>query len=212
MSKYSAVIFDLDGVICHTDKFHYEAWKKISDEIGVEFNSTINNKLRGVSRLESFEIILEKYNGIMSDEDKNYYLEKKNEIYKDLLKNMSKNDVSKEVKETLEELKKKRIKIAIGSSSKNARFILEKIGLLDIFDAISDGNNIKKSKPDPEVFLKAADLLKIDYNRCLVIEDAISGIEAAKNAGMDAAGIGDAKKTDLCDYRLDSIFDIVNIF
>ena len=154
MKKYNAVIFDLDGVICHTDKYHYEAWKKVADEIGIYFDQEINNRLRGVSRMESFEIILERYNGELNESEKEFWITKKNDIYKELLKNMNTSDLSEEVKATLDGLRAANHKLAIGSSSKNARFILGQLGLGEYFDAISDGNNISKSKPDPEVFSK----------------------------------------------------------
>lgn len=153
--KYKAVIFDLDGVICHTDMYHYQAWKQIADELGIYFDEEINNRLRGVSRMESFEIILERYEGTMSLEDKVVYTTRKNEAYKELLKNMSPADLSPEVKETLDGLRAKGLKLAIGSSSKNAGFILERLGLDGYFDAVSDGNNITRSKPDPGSICKS---------------------------------------------------------
>ena len=131
--KYEAVIFDLDGVICFTDKYHYQAWKAVADELGIYFDEEINNRLRGVSRMESFEIILERYDGVMSEEDKIAYTTKKNDIYKELLKNMSPADLSSEVKETLDALRAKGLKLAIGSSSKNTPFILGQLGLGDYF-------------------------------------------------------------------------------
>lgn len=207
--KYRAVIFDLDGVICHTDKYHYQAWKAVADELGIYFDQVINNRLRGVSRMESFEIILERYEGTMSQEEKTAYTEKKNNIYKELLKNMSTADLSSEVKETLEGLRGKGLKLAIGSSSKNARFILGQIGLGEYFDAISDGNNISKSKPDPEVFVKAAGFLGEKPEDCLVVEDAKAGLEAAIGGGMDCAAIGDAVLSGLGTYNLDTFQDLL---
>ena len=150
--KYQGIIFDLDGVICHTDKYHYQAWKKLADKLGVYFDEVINNRLRGVSRMESLNIILEKCDRELTIQEKEACAEEKNEIYKELLKNMTTEDLSWEVRETLEQLREKGLKLAIGSSSKNAGFILERIGLGDFFDAVSDGNNITFSKPDPEVF------------------------------------------------------------
>ncbi|GKU24136.1 beta-phosphoglucomutase [Clostridium folliculivorans] len=209
--KYEAIIFDLDGVICHTDKYHYEAWKAIADKLNIEFNETINNRLRGVSRMESFNIILEKYDGVMSEKKKLKYAEEKNDIYKELLKNMSEKDLSKEVRETLTELRNKGAKLAIGSSSKNAKFILNQIGLGDFFDAISDGNNITKSKPDPEVFLKAAEYLNLPAEKCLVVEDAVAGLEAAIDGKMDSSAIGDAVSSGKATYNLDSFKDLLSI-
>lgn len=207
--KYKAVIFDLDGVICHTDKYHYKAWKAIADKLNIYFDEKINNRLRGVSRMESFNIILENYAGNMLDDEKLKYTEEKNEIYKQLLNEMSSNDLSDEVKETLDKLREKNIKLAIGSSSKNTKFILNQIGLGSYFDAVSDGNNISKSKPDPEVFLKAAEYLDVDPKKCLVIEDAEAGIEAAIAGKMDCAAIEDAVNCKKATYDLSSFKDIL---
>lgn len=209
--KYKAVIFDLDGVICHTDMYHYQAWKQIADELGIYFDEEINNRLRGVSRMESFEIILERYEGTMSLEDKVVYTTRKNEAYKELLKNMSPADLSPEVKETLDGLRAKGLKLAIGSSSKNAGAILERLGLDGYFDAVSDGNNITRSKPDPEVFVKAARLVGETSGDCLVVEDAKAGLEAAIGGGMDCAAMGDAVASGLATYDLTEFSDLLKI-
>ena len=209
--KYKAVIFDLDGVICHTDMYHYQAWKQIADELGIYFDEEINNRLRGVSRMESFEIILERYEGTKSLEDKVVYTTRKNEAYKELLKNMSPADLSPEVKETLDGLRAKGLKLAIGSSSKNAGFILERLGLDGYFDAVSDGNNITRSKPDPEVFVKAAQLVGEASGDCLVVEDAKAGLEAAIGGGMDCAAMGDAVASGLATYDLTEFSDLLKI-
>ena len=209
--KYKAVIFDLDGVICHTDMYHYQAWKQIADELGIYFDEEINNRLRGVSRMESFEIILERYEGTMSLEDKVVHTTRKNEAYKELLKNMSPADLSPEVKETLDGLRAKGLKLAIGSSSKNAGVILERLGLDGYFDAVSDGNNITRSKPDPEVFVKAAQLVGEASGDCLVVEDAKAGLEAAIGGGMDCAAMGDAVASGLATYDLTEFSDLLQI-
>ena len=209
--KYKAVIFDLDGVICHTDTYHYQAWKQIADELDIYFDEEINNRLRGVSRMECFEIILERYEGTMSLEDKVVYTTRKNEAYKELLKNMSPADLSPEVKETLDGLRAKGLKLAIGSSSKNAGFILERLGLDGYFDAVSDGNNITRSKPDPEVFVKAAQLVGEASGDCLVVEDAKAGLEAAIGGGMDCAAMGDAVASGLATYDLTEFSDLLKI-
>lgn len=211
MKKYNAVIFDLDGVICHTDKYHYQAWKAVADELGIYFDEEINNRLRGVSRMESFEIILERYEGEMSEEEKECWTTKKNDIYKELLKNMSPADLSAEVKETLDDLRANGYKLAIGSSSKNARFILGQLGLGEYFDAISDGNNISKSKPDPEVFVKAAEYVDEQVDKCLVVEDAKAGLQAAIAGGMDCAAIGDAVASGLGTYNLSAFADLLKV-
>lgn len=201
-SEVKGVIFDLDGVLVFTDHFHYQAWKVIADKLSIPFDEQTNNRLRGVSRRDSLEIILEKYKGILSKEQKEALAEEKNEIYKGLLQSMTPEDVTKEVRETLNELKNRGYLLALGSSSKNARFILEKTELLDYFDAISDGNNITKSKPAPEVFLKAAEFLGVEPWQCIVVEDACSGIDAAKAAGMKAIGIGVAAGYEKSDYAI----------
>lgn len=210
--EMKAVIFDLDGVLVFTDQFHYKAWKKLADDMGIYFDETINNRLRGVSRMDSLEIILEKYKGEpLSTEKKERLAEEKNNNYQKLLETMTKEDVSDEVRSTLKELKQRGYLLAIGSSSKNAKFILDKTKLTDMFDAVSDGTIIARSKPDPEVFLKAAELLGIAPEKCLVVEDAVSGIDAAKAAGMTAAGTGDARNYEKADINLKQIGDILDI-
>lgn len=210
--KIKGLIFDLDGVLVFTDKFHYQAWKTMADELGVFFDETINHRLRGVSRMDSLEIILERYEGPdLSLREKEKLAEKKNEIYRTLLESMTPDDVTKEVRDTLTKLREKGYKLAIGSSSKNAKFILEKVELKDAFDAISDGNNITKSKPDPEVFLKAAEYLGLPPKACMVVEDAEAGIEAAKKGGMYAAGIGEAAKSINADESLKTFSELVDI-
>lgn len=210
--QFTAVIFDLDGVLVHTDHFHYLAWKKIADEKNIEFNPTINNRLRGVSRMESLEIILERYAGTpLSDKEKEEMAETKNEYYKELLKTMKPTDVDMKVRQTLNHLKEKGIRLAVGSSSKNAKFILKQVELEDVFDAVSDGTNIRRSKPDPEVFLKAAEYLGVRQEECLVVEDADAGIIAAKNAGMKAAGIGEASHCKDADYGLHCFSDLAAV-
>lgn len=210
--KIKGLIFDLDGVLVFTDKFHYQAWKTMADELGVYFDETINHRLRGVSRMDSLEIILERYEGPdLSLREKEKLAEKKNEIYRTLLESMTPDDVTKEVRDTLTKLREKGYKLAIGSSSKNAKFILEKVELKDAFDTISDGNNITKSKPDPEVFLKAAEYLGLPPKACMVVEDAEAGIEAAKKGGMYASGIGEAAKSINADESLKTFSELVDI-
>ncbi len=206
--KYKGIIFDLDGVICHTDRYHYMAWKNMADSLGIYFDEEINNRLRGVSRMESLEIILERSDKKYSDKEKEEFANKKNELYKELLNEMSEKDLDKKVKDTLDILKQRGYKTAIASSSKNAKLILSKLNLIDFFDIIIDGNDIKYSKPDKEVFEKAGTGLKLLPNECLVVEDAASGVEGAMRAGMQVAGIGDAKKLGDVSYSLESFEDL----
>lgn len=205
------IIFDLDGVICSTDEYHYQAWKSIADDEGIYFDRKINERLRGVSRAESLEIILERAAAVYSPEEKAALMEKKNNIYRELLKNMGPGDVTEEVRSTLRELKERGYGLAIGSSSKNTRFILERTALTDAFDGISDGNMISRSKPDPEVFIKAAGILGLKNEECLVIEDAISGINAANAAGFHSVGIGPAAECDEAEFKIQNLSEILDI-
>lgn len=208
-----AAIFDLDGVIVFTDKFHYQAWKQMADEMGIYFDEEINNRLRGVSRMDSLEIILERYEGEpLSDARKEELAAQKNDTYRELLKTMTPDDVTQEVRDTLAELRRRGVKISLGSSSKNAKFILERVELLDAFDAISDGTNITKSKPDPEVFLKGAEFLGEKPEDCVVVEDAEAGIDAGIAGGMKTAAIGDAVNCGKADYTLNTFSDLLKIF
>ena len=209
--EIKAVIFDLDGVIVSTDEYHYQAWKSISDEQNIYFDRGINNRLRGVSRAESLEIVLEKANREYTQAEKEVLLEEKNNIYKDLLKNLSSSDILPGVNEVLDYLKSKNIKVAIGSSSKNTSLILQKIGLLNSFDAIVDGTMIKKSKPDPEVFIMAADKLNLLPKECIVVEDAKAGVEAALAGNMKVAAIGDAIRCNKANFNLEHLIDLINI-
>ena len=206
---YKGIIFDLDGVICHTDDYHYRAWKNLADSWGIYFDEKINNRLRGVSRMESLDIILEKADKSYSQDEKEVFANEKNKLYKFLLEEMSEKDLDIKVKSSLDALKIKGYKLAIGSSSKNAKLILKKLGLEDFFDVIVDGNDIKYSKPDKEVFEKAGIKLGLEASDCLVVEDAASGVEAAKNAKMAVAGIGAAAELENLDYVLTSFDNLL---
>lgn len=206
-----AFIFDLDGVIVSTDGLHYRAWKALADEEGIYFDEKINDRLRGVSRMASLEIILERATRSYTEDEKVAMAEKKNSVYRELLKVLTPADCLEGVRETLAALRAKGYKLAIGSSSKNTRTILEKIGYGNYFDAISDGNNIKNSKPDPEVFLKAAEYLGLAPEDCYVVEDAEAGIEAALAGGFTAIGVGGAaayEKTQISLSRFSQLLDL----
>jgi beta-phosphoglucomutase len=209
--RYQAVIFDLDGVICHTDEYHYMAWKEIADELEITFNQAINDRMRGIDRMTSLDVLLEGSNKIFSPEMKEHYADKKNMIYRNLLTILSPTDLEPDVKETLAALKTAGLKMAIGSSSKNTKFILSRLGLDNFFDAVADGTDVICAKPNPEVFLIAASKLGVEPNTCLVVEDASSGILAAQAAGMDAAAIGEAGELGLAKYKLTRLTDLLNI-
>ena len=187
------VIFDLDGVIVSTDEYHYQGWKRLADEEVIEFTREDNMRLRGVSRMQSLEFLLEKATKKYTDEEKLEMAARKNSYYRELLQDITPEDILPGAMDIMEELRKRGIKVAIGSSSKNTPRILHRIGLDDYFDAVSDGNDIQKGKPDPEVFLIAAERLSLTPQECLVVEDAKAGIEAALAGNMKAMGVGAAQ-------------------
>lgn len=211
MIMIRAVIFDLDGVIVSTDDCHYEAWKKMADEEGIYFDKMINNRLRGVSRMESLEIVLERAKKEYTEKEKFALAERKNGYYKEFITKLTPNDILPGAKENLEELRNNGIRIAIGSSSKNTPIILKQIGLENYFDAVSDGNNIAKSKPDPEVFVRAAEMLGIPCETCMIVEDADAGIVAGKRANMVTVAVNGAKGSDytITNLKEKSIYTII---
>ena len=203
--RYKAVIFDLDGVLVHTDEYHYLAWKQLCDLRKIPFDRTVNDLLRGVSRRESLEIILSRAHVNLSEAEKESFLAEKNAVYRKFLEQMTPEDVGQEVRSTLRTLRERGKKLAVGSSSKNTKFILAQVGLEKFFDAVSDGTNITRTKPDPEVFLKAAQMLGVENGCCLVVEDAVSGVLAAKAAHMDSAAMGDAARHHIATYEIEHL-------
>ncbi|WP_319476581.1 beta-phosphoglucomutase [Marispirochaeta aestuarii] len=201
----SAVIFDLDGVIVSTDEYHFRAWQELAKELGIAFSREDNSRQRGVSRMESLEVLLEKTERTFSKDEKLAMAEKKNSVYRDLLDRLSPDQILPGALDFAEESRKLGLKIAVGSSSRNTPFILKKIGLSDYFDAVADGNDIQRSKPDPQVFLIAAERLAVNPAECLVVEDADAGVEAAKAGGMFALAVGAAKGHTGADLRADSL-------
>jgi beta-phosphoglucomutase len=186
-----AVIFDLDGVLVSTDELHFRAWKKLAEEIGaIGFNREDNVRQRGVSRMASLEVVLEKCSNTYTEEEKIELAERKNDYYKEMLQSLDEKALLPGAVETLKMLRNNKILTAVGSASKNAPLILEKAGILPLIDEISCGLDVTKSKPDPEVFLVAAKKLGLDPKDCLVVEDAKAGVEAAKNGGMKSLGVG----------------------
>ena len=198
--RYKGIIFDLDGVVVSTDDCHYEAWKKLADEEGIYFDRSINERLRGVSRMESLEIILERAEKEYSDDEKLEMTTRKNGYYVEIIKTIDKSSILSGAVEFIQKVKDNSIKVAIGSSSKNTKIILEQTGITELFDAVADGNDIKNSKPAPDVFLKAAERIGISATECLVVEDADAGVEAALNAGMDVIAVGYAKSNPKATY------------
>jgi beta-phosphoglucomutase len=193
LREVKAVIFDLDGVITDTAEFHYIAWKQLAEKIGISFDREFNEKLKGVSRIDSLELILAKENrqNEFSKEEKEILATEKNDHYVELIKKITPNDILEGIEEFLEELIENKIKIAMASASKNAFAVTKSLGVLSYFDHIVDARTVEKSKPDPEVFIKAAKAVEVEPKYCIGIEDAAAGVDAIKAAGMYAIGVGD---------------------
>ena len=207
------LIFDLDGVLLSTDHYHYLAWKKLADRLEIPFSEKDNEKLRGVSRMESLEIVLRNNPALQfTAEEKVALATEKNDCYREFLQLLTPDAVTEEVRSTLKELRARGYRLSVGSSSKNARFILEKTALTSYFDAIADGSDIVRSKPDPEVFQKAAAFLGLEAKVCAVIEDAEAGLEAAGRAGMLPIAYAGACSSDLKEISLEQFCDLLTIF
>jgi len=207
-----AFIFDLDGVLVDTAKYHYLAWKRLSEELGLQFNLHDNEMLKGVSRTKSFEIILGLNNREMSDEEIDKYCAIKNSYYLDYINNLKQEELKAGVREFLECARNNGFKIALGSASKNSMLILEKLNILDLFDAIVDGRVVKNAKPDPEIFLKGAEELGVEPGECIVFEDSLAGITAAHNGGMKAIGVNNNDIRPYCDYYIDNFISAEAIY
>jgi beta-phosphoglucomutase len=184
-------IFDLDGVIVDTAKYHYLAWRRLASEMGFDFSPEHNERLKGVSRRESLEILLEVGGITLTEQEKQEAAQRKNAWYVEFITTLSPSEILPGAKEFLIEMRENNIKTALGSASKNAGLILRRLQLNDLFDVVIDGNKVTKAKPDPEIFIKAAAELKILSSECIVFEDAQAGVEAAKNGGMFCVGVGD---------------------
>jgi beta-phosphoglucomutase len=213
-SKYRAALFDLDGVIVDTARYHYLAWKRLANELGFDFTEQDNERLKGVSRMRSLEILLE-IGGLDVDEAEKIALaEKKNKWYVEYIKKMDESELLPGARECLLRLREKGVKIALGSASKNTPTIIHSLNIVDLFDAVIDGNKTSKAKPDPEVFLLGAQELGVDPTDCVVFEDAETGLQAAKTAGMYAVGIGKADVLKSADYVVDGLcnFDMNMLF
>ena len=207
-----AFIFDLDGVIVDTAKFHFLAWKKLADSLNINFTHEINEQLKGVSRVRSLEIILSQGNVQASQEDKNNWLVQKNEDYLAFVHQMDKSEILPRVEEVLQFLKTNNQYVVLGSASKNARPILEKVNILHYFDALVDGNDVTNAKPDPEVFLQGANQVRVAYKDAIVFEDSVAGIQAANVAGMTSVGIGEKEVLHESDFCFRDFTEMSNDF
>lgn len=211
MNKIKGIIFDLDGVICSTDEYHYLAWKGLADRLGLTFDRNINRKLRGVSRMESLEIILGEHGADYSEKKKLDLAEEKNRRYREFLSRMTPGDLASEIRSTLDALQERGYLLAIGSSSRNTMQILERLGLDGFFDAVADGTQITHSKPHPEVFLLAAAKLGISPEEALVIEDAQAGVEAARAGGFRVVGIRTEENDPHADITIRWLWNLLDI-
>jgi len=191
--QITACIFDLDGVIVDTARYHFLAWKRLTDQLGILFTEEDNERLKGVSRMASLEIILEIGNRRLDENRKQEYATLKNNWYIEYIKKMTPDEILPGCLPFIKELRNANFRVAIGSASKNTPMILERVGIRGLFDAVADGNTISKAKPDPEVFLKAAEMIGVKPGNCVVFEDAVAGVQAALNAGMLCIGIGSPK-------------------
>ncbi|MBT8316590.1 MAG: beta-phosphoglucomutase [Lutibacter sp.] len=212
MKKEIGFIFDLDGVIVDTAKYHYLAWRNLANSLGFDFTEVQNEQLKGVSRVKSLEILLDIGKVQLSQEKKEALLLEKNEEYLEYVYKMNSNEILPGVDRFLSFLETNKIKFVLGSASKNAQLILEKVGLLERFTAIVDGNNVSKAKPNPEVFLIGAKKLNMSPTNCVVVEDAIAGVQAANAANMISIGIGNAKVLSEANYVFDSMEAITSDF
>ena len=208
----TAVIFDLDGVIVDTTKYHYLAWKKLANQLGFDFTHEQNELLKGVSRVKSLEILLEIGNITLSDSEKKQFMHQKNEVYLSYIQKMDDSEILPNIKSLLHHLKKQGISIALGSASKNAKLILNILNITSYFDVIVDGNKVTAAKPDPEVFLLAAKLLNKNPDECIVVEDAAAGIEAAIAANMLCIGIGNKEILKEAHFVLENTSMLTNEF
>jgi beta-phosphoglucomutase len=203
-----AFIFDLDGVIVDTAKYHYLAWRELANQLGFDFTTKQNERLKGVSRVRSLEILLDIGKVHLEEDQKTKYLKEKNEQYLQYIAKMDHSEILPGIDDLLHYLKLNKVPFSLGSASKNARLILETLDLIDLFDAIVDGNDVSTAKPDPEVFLIAAKKLGVPPEDCIVIEDAQAGIEAANKAGMTSIGIGDATILHEADFMLSNTSEL----
>jgi beta-phosphoglucomutase len=209
IKEMHAAIFDLDGVIVDTAKYHYLAWKRLANDLGFDFTEIDNERLKGVSRVRSLEILLE-IGGVSLDEAaKAEVAARKNTWYVDYISKMDASEMLPGAPEYLKKLRTKGVKTALGSASKNAPLILDRLGITPLFDSIIDGNKVGKAKPDPEVFLRAASELCIPPASCVVFEDAEAGVEAALRAGMGVVGVGKSATLKEADMLIEGLYQLV---
>jgi len=208
MAEIKACIFDLDGVIVDTAKYHYQSWRRLANELGFDFTEAQNEQLKGVSRMDSLAIILGIGDKTLTEEEKQHFAAKKNDWYVAFVDEMGKEELLPGTVEFLEELKAAKIKIALGSASKNAMKILDRVDITHYFDAVIDGTKTTKGKPDPQVFEMGAASLRVSAQHCVVFEDALKGVEAAKNGNMYCVGVGEEDVLHQADFVIKSLAEV----
>ena len=206
------ICFDLDGVLIHTDQLHYLAWKGLADRLGIPFDRAQGDRCRGISRMESLEIVLERTDHIYSAEEKERFAREKNEAYRAMLARLSPSDLPVDVLPTLRELRRRGYSLALASGSKNAGLILARTGLGRYLDAAADGNCVTHSKPDPEIFLTAAKMLNLPPQACAAVDDAVAGVRAGRTAGMVTVAIGDSAVHRAGDCNLERFGQLLDLF
>lgn len=209
--KWKGILFALDGVLCSTDRYHDQAWEAVAESLGIPYGPEIGRRLRGASRRESLEILLEGCPEPLSESEKGVLADTKNERYKVLLQGMTPEDIAPQGRAVLDELRRRGLLLAVASSSRNAPLILRRIGLEDSFDAVSDGNNVSSPKPAPEVYLCAAEMLGLTPASCLAVEGTLWGVQAAHSAGMAVACVGAAAEAQAGEYNLPSLGELLTI-
>ena len=207
-----AILFDLDGVLVDTDTLHYQAWKELADRLGISFTQEQGNRCRGISRMDSLEIVLEGASRSYTQEEKETFAREKNARYQQLLSALTPDHASPGAHRVLPELRRRGYRLALASGSKNAGLILQRTGLGRWLDAVADGNLITRSKPDPEVFLTAAGLLGMSPNQCAAVDDALAGVQAGRAAGMLTVGFGDAALHQAGDYNVQALEQLLPLF
>jgi beta-phosphoglucomutase len=207
--NFKGAIFDLDGVLVDTAKYHYLAWKRLANELGFDFTELDNERLKGVSRIQSLEILLEIGGVSLAEAQKEQAATRKNAWYVEYLYTLNENALLPGTKEYLEKLKGNGDRIALGSASKNAPLILERLNIASFFDAVIDGNSVSKAKPDPEVFLKGAQAIGLAPEHCVVFEDALAGIQAARSGGMYVIAVGNKENLPGADWYIESLADML---
>ena len=204
----AAALFDLDGVLVSTDRFHYQAWKGLADEQGIHFDHEINNRLRGVSRMQSLEIILERADRQYSAAEKQAMCDRKNETFRELIGTLTPDDWLPGAEALLHSLQQAGARLALCSSSRNAPTILRRLSGEVFFETVVSGRDITRTKPDPQIFLLAAERLAVEPGRCVVLEDAAAGVVAARNAGMRCVGVGDPGRLGEADMVISDLTEL----